>query len=65
MLLAAQTDWGSVVRCGVYLADLADFASMDRVYRGVVAAPFPARTTVGVALPLGIKIEIDCVAVLP
>lgn len=58
-----------VVRVGVYLADLDDFAAMNAVYseffrtRGGDGVPLPARTTIGAAL-LGIKVEIDCVAVL-
>lgn len=53
-----------VVRCGVFLADIADFDAMDAVYREFFPAPLPARTTVGAALA-GILVEIDCVAVLP
>jgi 2-iminobutanoate/2-iminopropanoate deaminase len=53
-----------VVRCGVFLADLADFDAMNRVYADTFPQPLPARTTVGAALP-GILVEIDCVAVLP
>jgi 2-iminobutanoate/2-iminopropanoate deaminase len=53
-----------VVRVGVFLADLGDFAAMNSVYERVFPAPLPARTTVGAQLP-GIKVEIDCVAVLP
>ncbi len=54
-----------VVRCGVFLADMADFAGMDAAYREIFPAPRPARTTVGVALAPGFKVEIDCIAVVP
>jgi 2-iminobutanoate/2-iminopropanoate deaminase len=54
-----------VVRCGVFLTDLDDFAAMNEAYERAFGAPLPARTTVGVAaLPGGIKVEIDAVAVL-
>jgi 2-iminobutanoate/2-iminopropanoate deaminase len=53
-----------VVRCGVYLDDMADFAEMNEAYLEKFSEPLPARTTVGVALR-GFKVEIDCVAVLP
>ncbi|KAA9154902.1 RidA family protein [Microbacterium lushaniae] len=53
-----------VVRCGVFLQNISDFAAMDRVYREYFGAPMPARTTVGADLD-GILVEIDCVAVLP
>jgi 2-iminobutanoate/2-iminopropanoate deaminase len=53
-----------VVGVGVYLADIGDFAAMNGVYAEHFSAPLPARTTIGAELP-GIKVEIDCVAVLP
>jgi 2-iminobutanoate/2-iminopropanoate deaminase len=60
----AGASLSDVVRCGVFLADLDDFAAMNEVYERTFPEPLPARTTVGALLP-GIKIEIDCVAVLP
>jgi 2-iminobutanoate/2-iminopropanoate deaminase len=65
VLAEAGATLADVVRCGVFLADMADFAAMDAAYREIFAAPLPARTTVGVALAPGFKVEIDCVAVLP
>jgi 2-iminobutanoate/2-iminopropanoate deaminase len=51
------------VKCTVYLADIRDFDAMNAVYRDYFPANRPARTTVGVAaLPLGARIEIDCIA---
>jgi 2-iminobutanoate/2-iminopropanoate deaminase len=61
---AAGARFKDVVQCRVYLADIADFAAMDRVYRDLMPDPKPARTTIGAALADGIKVEIDCVAVL-
>ncbi len=55
---------GDVVKCCVYLADTADFGAMDRVYGEFFPDPKPTRTTVGAALVGGIKIEIDCIAVV-
>lgn len=55
-----------VVRCGVFMTDLDDFDAMNAVYSRFFPSPRPARTTVQVAaLPGAIKIEIDCVVVLP
>lgn len=65
VLAAAGTDASHVVRCGVYLADIADFDAMNAVYARHFPDPRPARTTVGAALAGGIKVEIDCVAVVP
>jgi 2-iminobutanoate/2-iminopropanoate deaminase len=64
VLEAAGAGPADVVRCGVFLADLADFTGMDAVYAGFFPQPLPARTTVGATLR-DIKVEIDCVAVLP
>ena len=62
----AGAGFGDVVRCGVFLADINDFAAMNEVYATFFPDPKPARTTVQVAaLPGGIKVEIDCVVVLP
>jgi 2-iminobutanoate/2-iminopropanoate deaminase len=63
VLAEAGASYADVVRCGVFLADLDDFAAMNEVYESFFDEPLPARTTVGANLP-GIKVEIDCVAVL-
>ena len=60
---AAGARLADAVRVGVYLADLADFEEMDRVYREYFEEPLPARTTVGVAL-LGFGVEVDAVIAL-
>jgi 2-iminobutanoate/2-iminopropanoate deaminase len=63
VLAAAGRTLDDVVRVGVYLADMRDFATMNAVYARTSAAPYPARTTIGVAaLPLGAAVEMDCVA---
>ncbi|HTX36487.1 MAG TPA: Rid family detoxifying hydrolase [Bryobacteraceae bacterium] len=56
-----------VVRCGVYLTNVADFQAMNEVYAEFFGASKPARTTIIVAaLPLkDAKIEIDAVAYKP
>ena len=61
ILEAAGSSMRNVVRVGVFLADMNDFAAMNEVYREFFPADPPARTTVGVHLPQ-IKVEIDCVA---
>jgi len=64
VLDAAGAAPADVVRCGVYLDDMADFAEMDEAYATMFPHPLPARTTIGATLR-GFKVEIDCVAVLP
>lgn len=61
-LEAAGKDLSDVVRVGVYLTDMADFAAMNEVYRKHFTEPYPARTAIGVAaLPLGAAVEMDVV----
>ena len=62
VLAAAGKSLADVVRVGVYLTDMADFAAMNEEYGRHFVAPHPARTTIGVAaLPLGATVEIDLV----
>jgi 2-iminobutanoate/2-iminopropanoate deaminase len=45
---------------------MADFAAMNAIYAQQFEAPYPARTTIGVAaLPLGARIEIEMIARKP
>lgn len=64
ILERAGASFANVVRCGVFLTDLGEFSRMNAVYETFFPQPRPARTTVGAEL-MGIKIEIDCIAVLP
>ena len=67
ILKAAGTDLSHVLRCGVFLIDMRDFAPMNEVYARVFGSHRPARTTVAVsALPhAGLRVEIDAVAYVP
>lgn len=63
VLAAAGLNESNVVKCNVYLTDMADFAAMNEAYSAFFTAPYPARTTVAVAaLPLGARVEIELVA---
>lgn len=61
ILEVAGSSLKDVVRVGVFLADINDFAAMNEVYREFFPEDPPARTTVGVQMDQ-IKIEIDCIA---
>ena len=54
-----------VLKVTAFLTDLGDFAAYNDVYREFFSAPFPARTTVGAALPGGLLVEIEAVARVP
>jgi 2-iminobutanoate/2-iminopropanoate deaminase len=65
VLAAGGATFDHVVRCTIYLVDLADFARVNEVYGRSFPATPPARATVQVAaLPRGARVEIDAVAVL-
>jgi 2-iminobutanoate/2-iminopropanoate deaminase len=56
----------NVVRCGIFLADMGDFAVVNGIYATRFASDPPARATVQVAvLPKNVRIEIDAIAVAP
>lgn len=65
VLRAAGMGFANVVRATIYLADIADFATVDAIYgRRFAAGSHPARATVqAAALPKGARVEIDVVAV--
>ena len=64
ILSEAGMGFGNVVKTTVLLDDIKNFAAMNAVYAEHFAAPFPARVCYQVAaLPLGVKVEIDAVAV--
>lgn len=63
VLAAGGASWADVVRTTIYLTDLGDFATVNRLYGEVTGAVPPARATVQVAaLPRGAVVEIDAVA---
>jgi 2-iminobutanoate/2-iminopropanoate deaminase len=67
ILAAAGSSLQQVLRCGVFLVDMGEFALMNGVYARMFGDHRPARTTVQVAgLPgVGLRVEIDAVAYVP
>jgi len=67
VLAAAGLTPDHVVKVNCYLTDLVnDFAAMNEVYGRRFTAPYPARTTVGVAaLPKAAAVEIELIARRP
>ncbi|MHA6629835.1 RidA family protein [Pseudonocardia sichuanensis] len=65
VLAAAGCGLADVVRTTCFLTRIEDFAAFDAVYRRRFAAPFPARSTVGVALAGQLLFEIEASAVRP
>jgi len=62
VLKAAGKGFDDVVRAGVYLTSMGDYAAVNGIYARHFSQPFPARTAIAVAaLPLGACVEIDLV----
>jgi reactive intermediate/imine deaminase len=62
---AAGGSFDDVVRIGLYLTDLGNFAAVNAVMAEYFSPPYPARSTIEVAgLPKGADFEIDAIMVL-
>jgi 2-iminobutanoate/2-iminopropanoate deaminase len=59
---AAGGNKDSILRCGIFLADLKDFAEMNQAYKAFFGQSVPARTTVQAGLG-SLRVEIDAIAV--
>ncbi len=63
VLGAAGLDFGNVTKTTIYLVDMNDFAVVNDVYKEYFGEQPPARATIGVvALPMGVRVEMDCIA---
>jgi len=64
ILIAANTDFSSVVKTTIFLTDMQNFSAMNEVYGSYFNGDYPARETVQVsALPLGVNVEISMIAI--
>jgi 2-iminobutanoate/2-iminopropanoate deaminase len=63
VLAAAGLGLKDVVKTTIFLADLADFETVNRIYGEHFEAPYPARSTVQAAgLPRKARVEIEAIA---
>ena len=63
VLEVAGLSFADVVKTTIFLADMADFATVNGVYARFVTDPPPARSTVAVAaLPKSGRVEIEAIA---
>lgn len=63
LLEAAGSDLSRVIKVTVYLKDMNDFATVNRVYGEYFKEIFPARSAVEVArLPKDVAIEVEAIA---
>jgi 2-iminobutanoate/2-iminopropanoate deaminase len=60
---AAGSSMERVLKCTVFLTDMAKWGEMNAVYHQFFPTDPPARSTIGVKdLPLGFPVEIECIA---
>jgi 2-iminobutanoate/2-iminopropanoate deaminase len=65
VLTTAEVSFANVVKTTIFLTDMQDFATVNRIYEEMIGTARPARSTIQVAaLPKGAKVEIECIAVL-
>jgi 2-iminobutanoate/2-iminopropanoate deaminase len=63
ILAAAGSSMNRVVKTTVFMADMADFATVNNIYATYFSEPYPARSAVAVkSLPKNVLIEIEVVA---
>ena len=66
ILTAAGTSLQALVKTTIFYANVEDFATINAVYARFMPDPPPARSApANVALPRGLLISIDAIAVLP
>lgn len=63
VLLEAGSNFGKVIKCGIYLDDMSNFQTVNEIYGNYFKNDPPARETVAVkTLPKNCKVEIGCTA---
>jgi len=65
VLTAAGSSMENVVKATIFLTNIQDYTSVNKVYASFFVADFPARSAIAVKeLPAGAKVEIEMVALL-
>lgn len=63
ILTEAEIGYDKIIKTTIYLADMNDFAVVNKIYESYFDGVYPARSCVQVAkLPLGGIVEIECIA---
>ena len=66
ILKEADADYTHIVKTGIFLRDMNDFAKVNEIYGSYFTGDFPARETVQVSrLPKDVNVEISVVAYIP
>lgn len=63
VLEAAGSGYDKIVKTTIFLADINDFAAVNKIYESYFTGSFPARSCVEVSnLPKGGLVEVECIA---
>lgn len=63
VLLAAESSFGKVLKCSIFLDNMDDFKAVNSIYGEFFGENPPARETVAVqTLPKNVLVEISCIA---
>ena len=66
ILKEADADYTHIVKTGIFLRDMNDFAKVNEIYGSYFTGDFPARETVQVSrLPKDVNVEISVIAYIP
>ena len=62
-LAANDLSWNNVVKCTVFLADIAEWPAFNEIYKTYFTGNYPARSALGAnGLALGARVEMECIA---
>ena len=66
MLERNGSSLADVVKCTVFLADIAEWGAFNDIYKQYFRQPYPARSALGASgLALGGRAEVECIAYAP
>ena len=58
--------FSDVVKCTVFMADVAEWGEFNTIYTSYFEPPYPARSALGAnGLALGARLEVECIAAYP
>jgi reactive intermediate/imine deaminase len=66
VLEANGSSLSDVVKCTVFLADIAEWPAFNTIYREVFKKPYPARSALAASgLAMNARVELECIAFAP
>ena len=65
ILRASGSDYAKALKTTMFVTDMGDFSRVNEIYQSYFDGVYPARSCVEVAaLPMGARIEIECIALV-